>query len=77
MLNAIAPVTNLVSLKEDLDFRLMSRRAVKKGDCIRFVFNNPYFDDAPETYQSFDMSQPYSQPCEVSRRYRDFAHSCN
>lgn len=50
MLNAIAPVTNLVSLKEDLDFRLMSKRAVKKGDCIRFIFNNPYFDDAPETY---------------------------
>lgn len=65
MLNAIAPVTNLVSIREDLDFRLMSKQETKTGDCIRYVFNNPYFDDAPETYKSFDMSTPYSEPCKV------------
>ena len=65
-LNAVAPVTNLVSINENLDFRLMSKQPVKEGDCIRYVFNNPYFDDAPETYKSFDMTVPYSAPCDVS-----------
>jgi len=48
----------------------MSRRAIKEGDCIRFQFNNPYFDDAPETYQTFDMTTPYSAPCEFSTSHK-------
>jgi len=66
MLNAIAPSTTLVSIKENLDWRLMSSTKPKKNDCIRFTFANPYQVDAPETYKSFDMSIPYSQPCKVS-----------
>lgn len=62
----ISPLTNLVSIKEDLDFRMiMGGQAAKNGDCIRFVFNNPYFEDAPDTYKSFDLNEPYAEPCEV------------
>ena len=66
LLNTVAPAQTLVSLRENLDWRLMSAQAIKKDDCIRFVFQNPYWADAPETYKSFDMTAPYSQPCEVS-----------
>ena len=66
-MNAIAPSRNLVSTKENLDFRLMSVESITKGDCIRYTFTNPYFTDAPETYKAFDTSVPYSQPCEVNR----------
>lgn len=60
LLQALAPTTPLVSSKEDLDWRLISRQTIKKDDCIRFIFENPYLDDAPETYKSFDMTTPYS-----------------
>ena len=55
-----------MSTKENLEWRLMSKQKIAKGDCLRFVFSNPYIDDAPETYRSFDMSTRYSQPCSVS-----------
>ena len=67
MMNAIAPTTTLVSIKENLDFRLMSRKPIEEGDCVRFTFDNPYQVDAPETYKTFDVtSDLYSEPCVVS-----------
>ena len=44
----------------------MSQQQIKKDDCIQLIFRNPYLGIAPETYDSFDMSTPYSEPCVVS-----------
>lgn len=67
LLNAVTPVKTTVSSNENLDWRFMSKQTVKKDDCIRVNFGNPYSLDAPDTYQSFDMTQPYEEPCKVSR----------
>ena len=67
LLNTIAPTQNGVSLKENLEWRLMSSQKIKEGDCIRFSFQNPYLGDAPETYKSFDLNDPYKETCQVSQ----------
>jgi len=74
MLNSIAPLTNLVSSKEDLSWQLMSSQKIKKDDCIRFSFANPYLQDAPESYSSFNVNQSYSKTCKVSDRTHSNSH---
>ena len=38
----------------------------KAGDCIQIMFENPYADEAPGTYESFLTGEDPKRQCEVS-----------
>ena len=62
--NTVSPLLFDVSQQTELDWRFMSPQYMRDGDCITIEFTNPYADDAPLSYSSFDQQTPFT--CSVS-----------
>ena len=63
--NTVTPHLFGVGEQTDIDWRFMSPQQVRDGDCITIRFVNPYADDSPDSYISFDQRNSFQ--CGVSR----------